>query len=328
MKTAESVTPKHPDKICDQISDCLLDYFLANDPDSRVAIEAIGKGNEINIVGEVTSTKELNTKEIRDALVKSELIQDGQVVRINISEQSTDIAKGVDTGGAGDQGIMLGYATNETPDMVPLEHDLARSLCYFLYLKFPYDGKTQVTLNDDNSINCVVASFQNVSRPILRAAVGQWFETMKLPVAKKYINPAGDWNIGGFEADSGLTGRKPVVDNYGPAIPIGGGAFSGKDPTKVDRSAAYMARKIAVDYLTKAGADKVYVQLAYAIGVAEPVHAQATIILGDTKYTEEITGYDLTPKGIIEFLDLKRPQYLELAKWGHFGRGFEWDIRP
>ena len=217
---------------------------------------------------------------------------------------------------------MIGYACNETPEMLPREVILARRLNQFIYEKYPYDGKTQITLSPEGKVDSLVASFQNVSQSDLRARVEEFLDLNHITDnPKMHLNPAGDWNQGGFAADAGLTGRKLIVDNYGPRIPIGGGAFSGKDPSKVDRSAAYMARRIAVDYLKKREAKEVYVRLAYAIGVAEPLE-QTVIIDGKP---EEIEGYDLTPNGIIKYLDLKRPIYEATARYGHFGEGFDWD---
>jgi S-adenosylmethionine synthetase len=314
-KTAESVSPKHPDKLCDQISDAVLDAYLAADPLARVAVETVGGHGHVFVVGEVTSTAEVEIAPIVQRLA-------GNVdFRSKIVKQSPEIANGVDPGGAGDQGIMVGYASAETLEMLPLEVVLARQLNQLLYKRWPNDGKTQVTLKD-GQIVAVVASFQHSKGAELQAAIKNWLKTKNH--SKKvsiYTNPTGDWHQGGFDADTGLTGRKLVIDNYGPQIPVGGGAFSGKDPSKVDRSAAYMARRIAVDYLKKHQAREVYCYLAYSIGVADPLEATLKID-GKTRLVE---GYDLTPKGIIEFLDLRKPQYEQTARYGHFGNGFSWD---
>lgn len=329
-RTAESVSPGHPDKICDQISDAILDAHLAEDPNARVAVDVAGGHGAVFVTGEVTSrAKTVDIPAIVQRIAgKVKLIE-------NIAAQSPEIAQGVDTGGAGDQGIMVGYATRETPELLPLEVVLSRSLNQFLYERWPHDGKTQVTVRD-GEIASIVASFQNAPHDELEAAVKEWARTKVQdynasgvcfvkgrnanPVL--HINPAGDWNIGGFDADAGLTGRKLAVDNYGPRIPVGGGAFSGKDPSKVDRSAAYAARHIAVNYLKqRPNAKEVFVRLAYAIGVAEPV--EATVLVDGV--AEPIQGYDLTPRGIIETLDLKRPIYEETARYGHFGHGFSWE---
>ena len=325
-RTAESVSPKHPDKLCDQISDAILDAHLHEDPTARVAVDVAGGHGKLFVTGEVTSRA---TKVDVPAIVRRiagtiELIE-------NIAEQSPEIAQGVDTGGAGDQGIMAGYATRETPELLPLEVVLARSLNQYLYEKWSYDGKTQVTICDGEMVG-VVASFQHASSDELEEAVKAWarkqnhinkcFVKYRNSNPTLHINPAGDWAVGGFDADAGLTGRKLAVDNYGPRIPVGGGAFSGKDPSKVDRSAAYAARKIAVDYLRqRPNAQEVFVRLAYAIGVADPL--EATVSIDGTP--EEITGYDLTPNGIIRTLDLRRPIYEVTARYGHFGHGFSWE---
>ena len=320
-RTAESVSPKHPDKLCDQISDAILDAYLEKDPDARVDAETCGGHGVVFVTGEITSKmsdKEVDVEKIVKRITGDENIE----VHTKIVKQSPEIAQGVDTGGAGDQGIMIGYACSETPELLPLEVVLSRSLNKFIYKKYPFDGKTQVTLKGDK-IDSIVASFQNVKKSELEKLVREFLESKNLDSKdiKLHLNPAGDWSQGGFEADTGLTGRKLIVDNYGPRIPIGGGCFSGKDPSKVDRSAAYMARRVAVDYLKNRNAKEVYVRLAYAIGVAEPL--EKTVII-DGK-PEEIEGYDLTPNGIISFLNLKRPIYERSARYGHFGENFDWD---
>lgn len=320
LKTAESVSPKHPDKLCDQISDAVLDAYLAKDSNSRVAVEVLGGHGKMAIIGEVTSTaKNVDVKKIASAIA-GKLDFD-----INIVSQSPQIAQGVDTGGAGDQGIMVGYATSETPELLPLETVLARRLNQNLFKHWPYDGKTQVTLLG-GKVASVVASFQNAKQKDLVVAVKTWLKNE--PLAKPlrsvefHVNPGGDWDIGGFDADTGLTGRKLVVDNYGPRIPIGGGCFSGKDPSKVDRSAAYMARRVAIDYLKKRKAKEVFCYLAYALGHDQPLEASVTV---DGRQ-EIVKGYDLSPNGIIKFLDLKKPQYEATARWGHFGhQQFTWE---
>lgn len=320
-RTAESVSPKHPDKLCDQISDAVLDAYFEEDPNSRVAIEACGGHGQVFVTGEVTSRAE----KVNIEKIVHRIAGDNVKVTINVVKQSPEIAQGVDTGGAGDQGIMIGYATSETPEFLPREVVLARRLNQFIFAKHPYDGKTQVTIKEDGDkweVNSIVASFQNTSQAELQELVQTFIEQENLPgTPELHLNPAGDWQQGGFDADTGLTGRKLIVDNYGPRIPIGGGAFSGKDPSKVDRSAAYMARRIAVDYLKKRQAKEVFVRLAYAIGYAEPL--ERTVII-DGK-PEQIEGYDLTPRGIIQHLDLLRPIYEPTARYGHFGEGFGWD---
>lgn len=317
-RTAESVSPKHPDKLCDQISDAILDAYFAEDPAARVAAETCGGHGVVFVTGEITST----AKDIDIEKIVHRIAGDDMEVHTKIVKQSPEIAQGVDTGGAGDQGIMIGYATDETPELLPREVVLSRRLNQFIYEKHPFDGKTQVTLDPEGKLDSVVASFQNVPKEELEKLVKEFISQNGLnETAKLHLNPSGDWAQGGFEADTGLTGRKLVVDNYGPRIPIGGGCFSGKDPSKVDRSAAYMARRVAVDYLKKRGAHEVFVRLAYAIGVAEPL--EATVIVDGQP--EVIKGYDLTPNGIIKYLNLRRPIYEATARYGHFGEGFDWD---
>lgn len=315
LRTAESVSPRHPDKMCDQISDAILDAYLEGDKDSRVAVEAVGGHGKVFIVGEVTSKADPDISPIIERIA-------GDVeVETRLVKQSDEIARGVDVGGAGDQGIMVGYACDETPEKLPLEVMLARSLNQYLYDLWPYDGKTQVTLRA-SKIESIVASFQNTITDELTEAVRDWARIRGYDNPKLHINPAGDWRQGGFEADTGLTGRKLVVDNYGPRIPVGGGAFSGKDASKVDRSGAYMARKVARDYLERFKAGEVYVYLSYSIGVAEPVEVTA-IVDGAERVVE---GYDLTPDGIIKTLDLQKPIFEKTALYGHFGHSeFAWE---
>lgn len=318
FRTAESVSPKHPDKLCDQISDAILDAYLAKDPEARIAAETCGGHGVVFVTGEITSTAD----GIDIPAIVRRIAGPETEVHTKIVKQSPEIASGVDTGGAGDQGIMIGYACDETEEMLPREVVLARRLNQFIFEKHPFDGKTQVTLSPEGEVESIVASFQNVSRRELEELVREFIAREKLSgKLELHLNPAGDWSLGGFEADTGLTGRKLIVDNYGPRVAIGGGCFSGKDPSKVDRSAAYMARRVAVDYLRKRKAHEVLVRLAYAIGYAEPL--EKTVIVDGV--AEEITGYDLTPNGIIRFLDLKRPIYEATARYGHFGEGFDWD---
>lgn len=313
LKTAECVSPGHPDKMCDRISDAILDAYLTQDPKSRVAIESVGSHGKVWVTGEVTTL----AKDVDICDIVSKIAGDGLDISVHVVEQSPEIARGVDVDGAGDQGIMTGYATRETDTFMPKEYELARGLCQKAYAKYPYDGKTQVTVAPNGEVYSVVCSFQNAPKEDLLALV-----KAEIPDAKEYhINPAGDWSKGGFDADAGLTGRKIIIDNYGPEIPVGGGAFSGKDPSKVDRSGAYMARRVAVDYLEKyPEAQTVLVKLAYAIG--HPAALMAVAIVDGVP--EEVEGYDLTPKGIRSFLQLDQPIYGDTAQWGHFGRGFNW----
>ncbi len=322
IKTAEFVSPKHPDKACDQIADALLDAYLAGDkaggPRSRVAVEVMGGHGHITISGEVTSATEVDIPNVVKGIVGQEY-----AVHPYLTKQSPEIARGVDTGGAGDQGIMMGYATRETENFMPVEYELARKLCRAIYEKYPYDGKTQVTVewpdgagNGKPKVRTVVTSFQNTKSAELLALVKE------VIAADEYlINPTGEWTLGSFDADSGLSGRKIVIDNYGPEVGVGGGSFSGKDYTKVDRSGAYMARRIAVDYLKNhPEAKTARAKLAYAIGKAEPV--MAVVEVNGDEFP--IEGYDLTPKGIFAFLKLSEVKWAETAAWGHFGREFSW----
>ena len=316
LRTAESVSPKHPDKLCDQISDAILDAYLAQDPAARVAVEALGGHGQLVIMGEVTSSASV------DVVPIAKRIAGGIALTTNIVAQSPEIAQCVDTGGAGDQGIMIGYACAETPEALPLEVVLSRQLNQYLYAIWPYDGKTQVTLQDDKII-AVVASFQNSKTQELKASIASWLTNKNaIDNPEIHANPAGEWQQGGFDADTGLTGRKLVVDNYGPRIPIGGGCFSGKDASKVDRSAAYMARKIALDYLRTRGAEEVFTRLAYAIGHDQPL--EASVLIDGVQ--EKIVGYDLSPCGIVEVLELTKPQFEATARYGHFGhKEFAWE---
>lgn len=325
FRTAESVSPGHPDKLCDQISDAIVDAYLARDPKARCAVETVGGHGKLFITGEVSARQHIAIEPIVRRLV-------GTIeFTHHLVQQSPEIAQGVDTGGAGDQGIMIGYACDETPELLPLEVVLSRDLNRYLYDVWPYDGKTQVTLQGDTIVS-LVASFQHARHDELAAAVKDWarmqnytepcFTENNTDQPTLHINPAGDWNVGGFDADAGLTGRKLAVDNYGPSVPIGGGCFSGKDASKVDRSAAYMARQIARDYLRQRHAKEVTCRLAYAIGYDQPIEASVEI---DGKQ-ERVEGYDLSPRGIAKKLDLEKPQFEKTARYGHFGHAdFNWE---
>lgn len=328
LKTAENITFGHPDKVCDQISDAILDECLSQDPDSRVAVEVLGGHGQLSIMGELTSNAQIDAEKIAQQVYKDIGYEDDLKVNINITQQSPDIARGVDTGGAGDQGIMVGYASSETEELLPKEHVLATRLVRHLEkvrqennsplskLLMP-DGKAQVTLLGDK-VKAVVLSTQHKDVDDFEQFKQDIIEEIIKPIIpefeKVYINPAGPFIQGGFEADTGLTGRKITADNYGPQIPVGGGCFSGKDATKVDRSAAYMARYLAKEILKKHQAKEVLVKLAYAIGEPQPVMATALV---DGKNIE-IEGYDLSPAGIINFLNLKKPQYRNRARYGFF----------
>ncbi|MCH7928324.1 MAG: methionine adenosyltransferase [Candidatus Dadabacteria bacterium] len=347
MKTVESVTEGHPDKVCDQIADAILDEYLAKDPASRVACEVFGSHGALMIGGEVTSTAEIDVARIAQQVYK-DIGYDEQIdVFTNMEKQSTDIARGVDAGGAGDQGIMYGYATMETqeylPECVVSSHklawglaDLRRNHPDFQWLR--PDGKTQVTQSKDK-VHAVVVSTQHrddVSQEEIRKLLlKHLIEPVigNLEGVDVIINPSGPFVSGGFAADTGLTGRKIMVDTYGGIMPHGGGAFSGKDPSKVDRSAAYMARYVAINVVKSGLAKECEVQLAYAIGIADPVSIMVDTF-GSSKISEDKISnairevFELKPSGIIKSLDLLNPIYTETAAYGHFGRtdnGFSWE---
>lgn len=324
MYTAESVAIGHPDKICDQIADALLDEYLTHDPQARCAIEVAGGHGKVFVTGEVSSSHALSDEEIT-TLVKDVVRFCGDETELevipHIAQQSPEIASGVDTGGAGDQGVMVGYACNENEEMMPQEMHLARALVHAMGNR---DGKAQVTLDDNKKVRSFITSVCGEYTDEIQEVI----DTKIVPLLADGVsledawmkNPNGKWKVGGFHADAGLTGRKIVVDAYGPRVPVGGGAFSGKDATKVDRSAAYMARKIATDYI-KGGAREATVYLAYAIGQPEPTTAIAIV----DGMKQEIEGYDLRPQSIIKQLDLLQPKYLNTARSGHFGQGNAWD---
>lgn len=360
--TSESVTEGHPDKICDQISDAILDEVLRQDPRGRVACETMAATGLIMIGGEITTSARVDyqhvaretVREIGYDRAKYGFDCDTCAVISAINTQSPDIAMGVDTGGAGDQGLMFGYACNETPELMPLPIQLAHQLVRRLsnirrdgtvdYLRA--DGKSQVTVEYENGqpvrVDAVVVSTQHApeaSAEQIREDIIDHVIKPTIPAkfldkdTKYYVNPTGRFVVGGPQGDTGLTGRKIIVDTYGGAAPHGGGAFSGKDPTKVDRSACYMARYIAKNVVAAGLADRCQVQLAYAIGVAEPVSVYVdcagTAKIDEAKISEIVrANFNLTPKGIIESLDLRRPIYKQTAAFGHFGRteeGFSWE---
>jgi S-adenosylmethionine synthetase len=358
--TSESVTEGHPDKIADQISDAVLDAILSQDATGRVACETLVTTGLAVIAGEITTTASVNYKKIvRDTIHEigyndASYGYDSNTLSVidAVGTQSPDIAQGVDTGGAGDQGLMFGFACNETPELMPLPIQLAHNLTKKLSDvrrsgELPYlrpDGKSQVTIEYRDGkpfrVDAVVISTQHsddVTTEQLRKDVLE--KIIKTTVSpdlldentKFHINPTGRFVIGGPMGDAGVTGRKIIVDTYGGYAPHGGGAFSGKDPTKVDRSAAYMARYIAKNIVAAGLAEKCTVQLAYAIGVAEPVSVyidtHGTGRVDEVKLAEAVRkNFELTPKGIIEALDLRRPIFKETARFGHFGRdGFSWE---
>ena len=353
------MTEGHPDKIADQISDAVLDAILSQDPTGRVACETLVTTGLAVIAGEITTTATINYKQIvRDTITEigyddASYGYDANTCSVidAVGTQSPHIAQGVDTGGAGDQGLMFGFACNETPELMPmpiqLAHDLTKKLSdarrsgEIDYLR--PDGKSQVTVEYRDGrpfrIDAVVISTQTaavdielIRKDVLEKVIKPTLPSELIDENTKYhINPTGKFEIGGPMGDAGLTGRKIIVDTYGGYAPHGGGAFSGKDPTKVDRSAAYMARYIAKNIVAAGLAEKCTVQLAYAIGVAEPVSVyidtHGTGRVDEDKLSQAVRkNFELTPKGIIEALDLRKPIFKETARFGHFGRdGFSWE---
>lgn len=363
--TSESVTEGHPDKVADQISDAILDAILAKDPMGRVACETLITTGLVVVAGEITTGCYIDIPSI----VRTTLMRIGYTghekgfdahtcgIVTSIQKQSPDIALGVDTGGAGDQGMMFGYASDETPEMMPMAIVLAHRITSALarlrkggmldYLR--PDGKSQVTIEYRNGrphrIDAIVVSAHHsarVSQANIKADITKWIlqkneivpQTMIDAETKVFVNPTGSFIVGGPQADTGVTGRKIIADTYGGAANHGGGAFSGKDPSKVDRSAAYMARCIAKNIVRDGLAKRCEVQLAYAIGVAEPVSVLVNTF-GTASvpqpYLERFAreGFNLTPAGIIETLNLRRPIYEKTASYGHFGRmddaDFTWE---
>jgi len=360
--TSESVTEGHPDKVADQVSDAVLDAILAIDPRGRVACETLLTTGLCIVAGEITTRGYVDIQKIARSTIESigytnaayGLDAASCSVLSAIDEQSGDIAQGVDTGGAGDQGMMFGYACRETEELMPMPIMLAHGLTRRLAAcrkdgSVPFfrpDGKSQVTVEYDNGtpvrVDAIVVSTQHapeVSNAELEAAVREVVIKPTIPArlldkdTKIWVNPTGRFVTGGPQGDTGLTGRKIIVDTYGGMGHHGGGAFSGKDPTKVDRSACYMARHIAKNLVAAGLADRLEVQLAYAIGVADPVSVLVNTF-GTGKLPEDRLvalvreHFALTPGGIIDYLDLRRPIYRATAAYGHFGRnepGFSWE---
>ena len=358
------MTEGHPDKIADQVSDAILDACLTDDPSSRVACETLTATGLVVIAGEITTKAYVDFQNLVRGTIASIGYNNALygfdsntcAVISSINKQSGDIAMGVDTGGAGDQGLMFGFACNETPELMPAPISFAHKLCMRLsdvrkHGKLPYlrpDGKSQVTVEYDEHhkpirIDAVVISTQHsetVGNDELRSDILRHVIQATIPAhlldedTKYHINPTGRFVIGGPMGDTGLTGRKIIVDTYGGMGRHGGGAFSGKDPTKVDRSAAYMARHIAKNIVAAGLADRCEVQLAYAIGVAEPVSVRVetfgTSKIDPTTISDLVRShFKLTPKGMIESLNLRRPIYCKTAAYGHFGRtdpDFTWEL--
>ena len=368
--TSESVSEGHPDKVCDRISDSIVDAFLTADPDSRVAVETLATTNRVVLAGEVRGpaeiTREVMVQRARDAIRAIGYAQDGfhwenAEVDVYVHEQSVDIAQGVDEAddkevGAGDQGIMFGYATNETDALMPApiqySHQILKAMADDRHAgvcpQFGPDAKSQVSLKyvDGKPVgaSCVVVSTQHVdglTQGDVREMVRPYVEKVlpdgwMPPEAEFYVNPTGRFVIGGPDGDAGLTGRKIIVDTYGGAAPHGGGAFSGKDPTKVDRSGAYVARYLAKNVVAAGLAERCTIQLAYAIGVSKPlalyVNTDGTGRVDEARLAGVLQELvDLTPNGIRRHLGLMRPVYERTAAYGHFGRevqadgGFSWE---
>jgi S-adenosylmethionine synthetase len=360
--TSESVTEGHPDKIADQISDAVLDEVMKQDPKGRVACETLVTTGLVVVAGEITTTGYVDFSDVAREVIrdvgytraKYGFDADTCGVISSIKKQSPDIAQGVDTGGAGDQGLMFGFACDETPELMPMPIQLAHLLARRLsevrkkdqVKGLRPDGKTQVTVEYVKGrpvrVDCVVISTQHsdsISNEELRKSITEQVIKPIVPremldaKTKIHINPTGRFVVGGPMGDAGLTGRKIIVDTYGGYSRHGGGALSGKDPTKVDRSACYMARYVAKNLVAAGVATKLEVQIAYAIGVAEPVSVMVdtfgTGVISDPQITELIrANFKLTPAGIIETLDLRRPIYRPTAAYGHFGRneaGFTWE---
>lgn len=330
MYTVESVTAGHPDKVCDQISDAILDACLTQDPFARVAVECFGAHGHLVIGGEVTTSAKVDYAGIARQVYRDIGYSDELEITVHVVQQSPDIARGVENGGAGDQGIMYGFACDETPELLPrgvvLAHKLAKGL-QDLRTSMPIgpDGKTQVTIKDDRVTEVVVSS-QHESYHSLDILQAQLTEQLIAPIigdlenVRLHINPAGEWNLGGFAADTGLTGRKIMVDTYGGFIPHGGGAFSGKDATKVDRSAAYMCRHVARTFVAEGKAKQCLVSVAYAIGRAEPVMVTAVDEQGRDISALAVPRFDFRPLAIIEQLELRKPIFRNTATYGHFGK--------
>lgn len=337
--TTESVTSGHPDKVCDQISDAILDACLERDPKARVAVETFGSHGTLMIGGEVTTHARIDYKKIAADVYRSIGYKEKLDILVKVAQQSPDIAMGVDKEGAGDQGIMYGYATDETEEMLPLGVVLAHALARRLEklrrdTTLPWlkpDGKTQVTIDKGKVITALTSTqhAKKVSQEEIRKGLIKHLFTPVLGSVKGVeilVNPTGRFEIGGFAGDAGLTGRKIMVDTYGGLMPHGGGAFSGKDATKVDRSAAYMCRYVAKNLVANGYGKKCLVTVAYAIGRAEPVMVEAFNDKGKNLTKVVTKNFDFRPRAIIERLELRRPIFRETAAYGHFGvAGRSWE---
>lgn len=337
--TVESVTSGHPDKVCDQISDAILDACLKKDAQSRVAIECFGGHGLLVIGGEVTSNAEIDFEAVARRVYREIGYDDTDLkVLVHVAKQSPEIAQGVDTGGAGDQGIMYGFATNETEEYLPRASVLAHALAKGLEdlrrngeTRLRPDGKTQVTMEDGRLTKVLVSAqhARDCSQADLASMLEQ--ELFKSLIREDerievFVNPTGSFVQGGFEADAGLTGRKIIVDTYGGLAPHGGGAFSGKDPSKVDRSAAYMCRFVAKQLVARGLAKQCLVSVAYAIGKSEPLMVEAIDERGHSLVRLVKKEFDFRPQAIIERLALRRPIYRGTAAYGHFGKaGLPWE---
>ncbi|OHB21885.1 MAG: methionine adenosyltransferase [Parcubacteria group bacterium RIFCSPLOWO2_01_FULL_48_18] len=336
----ESVTEGHPDKICDQAADALLDAYLEQDPGSRVALEVLGSHNIFAVAGEVTSKAAVDIATVSQQLYREIGYQSTLNVITDVVQQSPDIAQGVDTGGAGDQGIMYGYASDETPEYMPRPVVLVQKLTAGLAKlrktneRFSWlrpDGKAQITFEKDR-VKTVLVSTQHDDTISIEEIKKALTEALIEPVigdisgVEILVNPTGRFVVGGFDGDTGATGRKLMVDTYCGLVPHGGGAFSGKDPTKVDRSAAYMCRFVAKNAVANGYAKECLVSVAYAIGRAEPLMVHADTF-GEKDVSQLIREkFDFRPQAIIERLNLRQPIYQKTAAYGHFGReGFSWE---
>jgi S-adenosylmethionine synthetase len=318
MRTAEFVSPNHPNKLCDRIADSLLDSYLKQDPTTQCNIQVSGGYGKVFIYGDVASDGILSNYDIINIVYDISKVEDVDINLFKHNHKPTINNQ---------SGIFIGYATKETETRMPFEYELARGLNKFIYSHHPYDGTTQITINGDWVT--AVGSFANVESIELNNLIKEYFKNTPYYINKIYSNVSGDWDTGGLIGGIGSNGKELVVDNYGPRIPIGGGSYSGKDFTKIERSAGYMARRIAVDSLQKYRLQYALVELSYTDGVDEPIQARikgndSGINIETGLQLFEVTDYDLTPNGIIEFLDLRNVNFHETSLWGHMGNDFNW----